>query len=56
MVKVQRGEPVLPPQFKVVQEDSFMAKVDAVVEALSVRTSLAGCAFITTTKLAWDKD
>lgn len=38
MVKVQRGDPVLPPHFKVVQEDNFMAKVNEVVEALSVST------------------
>lgn len=55
MVKVQRGEPVLAPHFKVVQEDNFMAKVDAVVEALSVRTNLTGCAFANTPTIAWNK-
>lgn len=38
MVKVQRGEPLLnlQPNSKIVQEPNFTAKVDAVVEALSV--------------------
>lgn len=40
MADVQRGDPVLPPNFKVVQEDNFMAKVDEVVEALRVSDSL----------------
>lgn len=36
MRKIQSGEPVLPPESKVVQEDTFAAKVDKVVAALSV--------------------
>lgn len=36
MLKVQSGQPVLPPDGHVVQEETFMDKVDAVVAALSV--------------------
>lgn len=36
MLKVQLGEPVLKPEAKVVQEETFMAKVDEVVAALHV--------------------
>lgn len=46
---------MLPPHFKVVQEDNFMAKVDEVVEALSVSTGLQGCALFTLARLAGDK-
>lgn len=34
--KVQSGEPVTTPDFKVVQEPTFEAKVNEVVAALSV--------------------
>lgn len=35
MHKIQSGERVLEPEAKIIQEDSFMAKVDKVVAALS---------------------
>ncbi|KKY31844.1 hypothetical protein UCDDA912_g08133 [Diaporthe ampelina] len=40
LLKVQSGEPVLPPDFKVVQEATFAAKVNEVVAALSANKSL----------------
>lgn len=40
MLKVQSGEPVLEPEAKVVQEETFMAKVDEVVAALRVSHGL----------------
>lgn len=39
MHKIQSGERVLEPEAKIIQEDSFMAKVDKVVAALSVSHS-----------------
>lgn len=44
MHKIQSGERVLPPDAKIVQEDTFAAKVDQVVAALSVSTDPPGYA------------
>lgn len=40
MLKVQAGEPILEPEAKVVQGETFMAKFDEVVAALRVSRGL----------------
>ncbi|KAL2292381.1 hypothetical protein FJTKL_09359 [Diaporthe vaccinii] len=50
MHKIQSGERVLEPEAKIIQEDSFMAKVDKVVAALSAsRVNKLLCRSATTT-------